>query len=238
MRAFEKLTAVVGGRRVVLEDPPVVIHMEVEGGQPVLDAVFTAYRSTLPEDRRTFLERYRYVDSALKVVGVGSVGTRCFVLVLEGRDENDPLIMQVKEATASVLEPYFAPSTHPHPGQRVVVGQQMMQAVSDIFLGWATGAGGRHYYVRQLWDMKGSVDISTLQPPGLGFHGAVCGWSLARAHAVTGDATAIASYLGVSDHFDGAVADFAETYADVNERDYRAYLAAIDAGRVSTPSRA
>ncbi len=235
MRAFEKLTTIAEGRRVILEDPPVVMHVEVEGGPAALEQVFTDYRATMPEDRRDFLERYRFVDWALKVVGVGSVGTRCFVLVLEGRDENDPLIMQAKEATASVLEPYLAASVHPHHGQRVVVGQQMMQAVSDIFLGWTTGPGGQHYYLRQLWDMKGSVDTTLLQPVGLGFYGGICGWSLARAHAVTGDAVAISAYLGTSDRFDGAMADFAETYADLNERDYRAYLAAIEAGRVTVP---
>ncbi len=235
MRAFEKLTAVVDGRRVILEDPPVVMHVEVEGGPAALEQVFTDYRATMPEDRRDFLERYRFVDWALKVVGVGSVGTRCFVLVLEGRDENDPLIMQAKEATASVLEPYLGASAHPHHGQRVVVGQQLMQAVSDIFLGWTTGPGGRDYYIRQLWDMKGSVDTATLPPPGMGFYGGLCGWSLARAHALTGDAVAIAAYLGTSDRFDGAIADFAEAYADLNERDYAAYRSAIEAGRVSVP---
>jgi uncharacterized protein (DUF2252 family) len=236
MRAFEKLTAVVDDRRVILEDPPVVVHVEVDGGPAVLEKVFTDYRATMPEDRRDFLERYRFVDWALKVVGVGSVGTRCFILVLEGRDENDPLIMQAKEATASVLEPYVGASVHHHHGQRVVVGQQMMQAVSDIFLGWTTGPGGRDFYLRQLWDMKGSVDISTLQLPGLQFYGAICGWSLARAHAVTGDAVAIAAYLGTSDRFDGAIADFSEAYADLNARDHAAYVAAIEAGRVSVPA--
>jgi uncharacterized protein (DUF2252 family) len=238
MRAFDKLTAVVDGRRVILEDPPIVTHVEADGGPAVLERVFTDYRASMPEDRRAFLERYRFVDWALKVVGVGSVGTRCFILVLEGRDEHDPLIMQAKEATASVLEPYLGASAHATHGQRVVVGQQMMQSVSDIFLGWTTGPAGRDFYIRQLWDMKGSVDIAALQPPGLGFYGGLCGWSLARAHAVTGDAVAISAYLGTSDRFDGAIADFAETYADLNERDHRAYLAAIEAGRVAVPDRA
>ncbi len=192
----------------------------------------------MPENRRDFLERYRFVDFALKVVGVGSVGTRCFVLVLEGRDENDPLILQAKEATASVMEPYLDPSVHPNHAQRVVVGQQLMQATSDIFLGWTRGPGGRDFYLRQLWDMKGSVDTTILQPAGLGFYGGLCGWSLARAHASTGDAAAIAAYLGTSDTFDGAVADFSETYADVNARDHAAYLAAIKAGKVSVPAEA
>ncbi len=234
MRAFESLTAVVDGRRVILEDPPVITHVEVEGGPAVLEKVFTDYRATMPENRRDFLERYRFVDWALKVVGVGSVGTRCFVVVLEGRDENDPLILQVKEATASVLEPYLAASGHANHGQRVVVGQQLMQATSDIFLGWTRSVAGRDFYIRQLWDMKGSVDTTILQPLGMGFYGGLCGWSLARAHARTGDAAAISAYLGTSDRFDGAIADFAETYADVNARDHAAYVAAIEAGRIST----
>ena len=236
MRAFEALTGVVDGRRVILEDPPVITHVEVPGGPASLEKVFTDYRATMPENRRDFLERYRFVDFALKVVGVGSVGTRCFVFVLEGRDENDPLILQAKEATASVMEPYVESSGHANHAQRVVVGQQLMQATSDIFLGWTRGPGGRDFYLRQLWDMKGSVDTTILQPPGLGFYGALCGWSLARAHARTGDAAAIAAYLGTSDRFDGAIADFSETYADVNERDHAAYLAAIKAGRVSVPA--
>ncbi len=235
MRAFESLTGVVDGRRVILEDPPVITHIEVPGGPAALEKVFTDYRATMPENRRAFLERYRFVDFALKVVGVGSVGTRCFVFVLEGRDENDPLILQAKEATASVMEPYVETSGHANHAQRVVVGQQLMQATSDIFLGWTRGPGGRDFYLRQLWDMKGSVDTTILQAPGLGFYGGLCGWSLARAHARTGDAAAIAAYLGTSDRFDGAIADFSEAYADVNARDYAAYLAAIEAGRVSTP---
>ena len=236
MRAFESLTAVVDGRRVILEDPPVITHVEVMGGPGALEKVFNDYRATMPENRREFLERYRFVDFALKVVGVGSVGTRCFVFVLQGRDENDPLILQAKEATASVMEPYVETSGHANHAQRVVVGQQLMQATSDIFLGWTRGPGGRDFYLRQLWDMKGSVDTTVLQPVGLGFYGGLCGWSLARAHARTGDAAAISAYLGTSDTFDGAIADFAETYADINERDHAAYLAAIKAGRVSTPA--
>jgi uncharacterized protein (DUF2252 family) len=234
MRAFESLTAVVDGRRVILVDPPVVTH--VEGDTGVLEKVFTDYRATMPEHRREFLERYRFVDFALKVVGVGSVGTRCYIIVLQGRDENDPLILQAKEATASVMEPYLDTSGHGNHAQRVVVGQQLVQATSDIFLGWTRGPAGRDFYIRQLWDMKGSVDTTILQPMGMGFYGGLCGWSLARAHARTGDGAAIAAYLGTSDTFDGAIADFAETYADVNARDHAAYLAAIKAGRVSVPS--
>ncbi len=166
MRAFESLTGVVDGRRVILDDPPVITHVEVEGGPAALEKVFTDYRATMPESRRDFLERYRFVDFALKVVGVGSVGTRCFVLVLQGRDENDPLILQAKEATASVMEPYLPPSEHANSAQRVVVGQQLMQATSDIFLGWTRGPGGRDFYLRQLWDMKGSVDTTDAPAAG------------------------------------------------------------------------
>ncbi len=237
MRAFESLTGVVDGRRVILEDPPFITHVELEGGTGSLEDVFTQYRATMRENLRSFLERYRFVDFALKVVGVGSVGTRCFVLILEGRDENDPLILQAKEATASVMEPFLAPSTHGSHAQRVVVGQQLMQGTSDMFLGWTTGPGGRHFYIRQLWDMKGSVDVPSLRPVGLAFYGGICGWALARAHARSGDAVAIAAYLGSSDTFDGAVGDFAEAYSDINARDHAAYLAAIDAGRVSVPAR-
>ena len=170
----------------------------------------------MSESRREFLERYRFADFALKVVGVGSVGTRCFVMVLEGCDEDDPLILQAKEATASVLEDHLGASGYANHGERVVVGQRVMQATPDIFLGWTRGPVGRDFYVRQLWDMKGSVDTSMLRPEGLGFYGGLCAWALARAHARSGDSVAISAYLGTSDTFDGAIADFAETYADQN----------------------
>jgi uncharacterized protein (DUF2252 family) len=232
MRAFESLTTVEDGRRVIVEDPPVIEHFETDAD--VLTRVFVEYRATLAQNRRDFLERYRFTDAARKAVGVGSVGTRCFVIVLEGRDEGDALILQAKEATASVMDPYMGPGRHAHQGERVVVGQRAMQATPDILLGWTTGPAGRHFYFRQLWDMKGSVDIASLRTPGLSFYGSICGWSLARAHARTGDAVAIAAYLGSGDAFDGAVADFAETYADLNERDHRAYVAAIADGRLSS----
>jgi uncharacterized protein (DUF2252 family) len=237
MRAFEKLTTIVDGKRVIVDDPPVISHVDLGGGRPVLERVFTTYRESLNENRRSFLERYRLVDWALKVVGVGSVGTRCFVVVLEGRDSADPLILQVKEAVPSVLEAATGADSHPHHGQRVVIGQRAMQATPDILLGWTSGPGGRHFYVRQLWDMKGSVDTTALLPIGMGFYGRLCGWSLARAHARTGDAIAIAAYLGTSDKFDGAIADFSEAYADVNARDHAAYVAAVDAGRIEVPAR-
>jgi uncharacterized protein (DUF2252 family) len=155
-------------------------------------------------------------------------------MVLEGGDEDDPLILQAKEATASVLEEHIGGSGYANSGERVVVGQRLMMATPDIFLGWTRGPGGRDYYIRQLWDMKGSVDTSTLRPEGLGFYGGLCAWALARAHARSGDSVAISAYLGTSDTFDAAVADFSETYADQNDKDHRAYVAAIEAGRVST----
>ena len=234
MRAAVNLTTIVEGHRVIVDDPPVIQHFEVPGGPDAMRAFFEAYRATLAESRREFLERYRFADFALKVVGVGSVGTRCFVMMLEGRDENDPLILQGKEATASVLEEFAGGSGHVNHGERVVVGQRLMQATSDIFLGWSRGPGGRDFYVRQLWDMKGSVDTGTLQPQGLALYASICAWALARAHARSGDSVAISAYLGTTDTFDGAIADFAEAYADQNEQDHRAYVAAITAGRVST----
>jgi uncharacterized protein (DUF2252 family) len=234
LRAASALTAIVEGRRVVIDTPPVIQHIEIPGGPEGLRRVFEEYRATMSESRRGFLERYRFADFALKVVGVGSVGTRCFVMVLEGRDNDDPLILQVKEATASVLEEFAGGSRHANHGQRVVVGQRVMQATPDIFLGWTRSQEGRDFYVRQLWDMKGSVDTATLEPGGLGFYGGICAWVLARAHARGGDATAISAYLGTSDTFDGAIADFAETYADQNALDHRAYVEAVESGRIST----
>jgi uncharacterized protein (DUF2252 family) len=234
LRAFESLTTIVNGRRVIVEDPPIIQHVEIPGGPAAVARTFTDYRATLAEDRRQFLERFRLVDFALKVVGVGSVGTRCFVLILEGIGQAEHLIIQAKEATASVLEPYVEHSHHANHGERVVVGQRLMQSTPDIFLGWTRGPDGRDFYLRQLWDMKGSVEIRALRPPGLQAYGGICGWSLARAHARSGDARAIAAYLGTSDTFDGAIADFAESYADQNERDYAAFLASIESGRLST----
>jgi len=236
LRAADNLTTIVDGRRIIIEQPPVVQHVDVDGGMDSLRAVFESYLATLSDNRREFLERFRFTDFALKVVGVGSVGTRCFVFVLEGRDEGDPLILQAKEATASVLEGHAGDSSYRHHGERVVMGQRLMQATPDIFLGWTSGPAGRHFYIRQLWDMKGSVDTATLRPRGLGLYGGLCAWALARAHSRSGDSVAISSYLGTGDAFDGAVADFAETYADVNEADHRAYRAAIADGRIAVPS--
>jgi len=234
LKAGGSLTATVDGQWRIVDDPPVVTHVETPGGPAALQQTFADYRATLAENRRELVERYRFVDFALKVVGVGSVGTRCFVVLLEGRDEADPLLLQAKEATASVLDPYVESSHHSNHGERVVVGQRLMQATPDIFLGWTRGPGGRDYYFRQLWDMKGSVDVAILRPPGLGFYGALCAQSLARAHARSGDSVAITAYLGTSDTFDGAVADFSEAYADQNDRDYAAFRKAIADGTIAT----
>ncbi len=232
MKASGSLTETVDGKWRIRDDPPVVQHVEIPGGIGSLAQAFADYRATLAQSRRELVERYRFVDFALKVVGVGSVGTRCFVALLEGRDESDPLFLQAKEATASVLDPYLESSRFANHGERVVVGQRLMQATPDLFLGWSRGPGGRDFYFRQLWDMKGSVDTAALQPVGMAFYGGLCARSLARAHARTGDAIAIASYLGTSDTFDGAIADFAEAYADQNDKDHAAFLAAIKDGTI------
>jgi uncharacterized protein (DUF2252 family) len=204
--------------------------------------VVRRYRASLPEDRRHLLEGYRIVDVARKVVGVGSVGTRCWIVLLEGSStDQDPLFLQVKEAEASVLEPYVGKSRFRNHGRRVVEGQRLMQAASDIMLGWlhtSTGLDGkpRDFYVRQLWDWKSSADIEAMAPAGLSLYGRMCGGTLARAHSRSGDGIAIASYLGGSDAFDRAVCAFAETYADQNERDHHALTRAIADGRVHAES--
>jgi hypothetical protein len=236
LKAMGSLTTIVDGQWRIQDDPPIISHRKIPGGVAGLESAFRDYRASLADNRRELVDRYRFVDFALKVVGVGSVGTRCFVILLEGRDRGDPLILQAKEATASVLEPYVAASRYGNHGERVVVGQRLMQAAPDIFLGWTHRPSGRDFYFRQLWDMKGSVDIAKLEPHGLDFYGALCARTLARGHARSGDAVAISAYLGASDAFDGAVADLAETYADVNARDHAAFLAAIDRGAVSIPA--
>jgi uncharacterized protein (DUF2252 family) len=182
------------------------------------------------------MRHYRPVDVAVKVVGVGSVGTRCLVLLLAGEDLGDPLLLQIKEAVASVLETAAEPTRYGNQGQRVVEGQHLMQATSDIFLGWTSSDEGRDFYWRQLKDMKGSADIAAMDPERMQLYAALCGATLARAHAKTGDRISIAGYLGSGDVFDRAVADFARAYADQAEADYRSFLAAIDAGRLeATP---
>jgi hypothetical protein len=233
LQALSKLTGVVDGRRRIIDDPPLLVR--IPEGDEVRDQVYAileSYKRTLQEDRRHLLERYRFVDAARKVVGVGSVGTRAFVVLLEGRDENDPLFLQVKEAGASVLEGHVASKSYEHHGHRVVAGQRLMQAASDIFLGWFRGTEGRDFYWRQLKDMKGSAVVENMSPDELILYARLCGWALARAHARSGDRLQIAAYLGKSERFDVAVADFAQAYADQNERDHAALLAAVKSGRV------
>jgi uncharacterized protein (DUF2252 family) len=187
----------------------------------------------LQSDRRHLLERFEVVDMARKVVGVGSVGARAFIVLLQGRDQQDPLFLQVKEATASVLEDHLPKSRFRQPGERVVQGQRMMQAASDIFLGWTKGVeADRYLYWRQLRDMKGSAPIEAMVPAALAFYAGVCGWTLARAHARSGDAVSLAAYLGKKGRFDDSIADFSQRYADQNEQDYQAFTEAIRSGRL------
>jgi uncharacterized protein (DUF2252 family) len=195
---------------------------------------FRAYRATLRDDQRQLLERFQLVDMARKVVGVGSVGTRAFIGLLQGRDQQDPLFLQVKEATASVLEDHLPKSRYRQHGERVVYGQRMMQAASDIYLGWTKGPldDSRHYYWRQLRDMKGSAEVETMVPLGLTYYAGICGWTLARAHARSGDPVAIAAYLGKRDTFDQSITDFSQAYADQNERDYQEFADAVRIGRL------
>ena len=243
LQALSKLAEVVDGRYRIVSQPPVVIPArDLQGmygysgdeAQEVVHKLFRAYRSTLEEDRRHLLERFEVVDMARKVVGVGSVGTRAFIVLLQGRDEQDPLFLQVKEATTSVLEDHLPKSKFKEPGQRVVQGQRLMQAASDIYLGWTKGAeANRHLYWRQLRDMKGSAVVETMTPVMLGFYAGICGWTLARAHARSGDAIALSAYLGKSDKFDRSITDFSQCYADQNEHDYEAFGEAIRSGRLA-----
>jgi uncharacterized protein (DUF2252 family) len=219
----------------IVSEPPLIVPLEElddgDGTEESLRALFESYRRSLPADRRVLLDRFRYVDSARKVIGIGSVGTRCWIVLMLGRDEHDPLLLQVKEAAASVLEPLLGASGLANDGQRVVEGQRLMQAASDIFLGWLHSkqdldGAPRDYYVRQLRDWKVSLKVDAVQPEGLSAHAAACAWTLARAHARSGDRIAIAAYLGRGDAFDRAVAEFATAYADLNERDHRAFAQA------------
>ena len=232
LQALSKLSTVVDGRRIIIDDPPLLVRVVDEGLRTQVDDILQMYRSTLQDDRRHLLDQYRFVDAARKVVGVGSVGTRAFVVLLEGRDDDDPLFLQVKEAQASVLESYLPKSTYRNHGHRVVAGQRLMQAASDIFLGWLRGPGGRDFYWRQLRDMKGSVKVERLSPGELAEYAGICGWALARAHARSGDRVQIDAYLGKSERFDGAIADFAKAYADQIERDHAALCAAVKSGKV------
>jgi uncharacterized protein (DUF2252 family) len=243
LQALSKLAEEVDGRYRIVSQPPIVIParelteasgISAEDLAQAIHAQFRSYRATLQDDRRHLLERFEVVDMARKVVGVGSVGTRAFIVLLQGRDKQDPLFLQVKEATRSVLEDHLPKSRYRQSGERVVQGQRLMQAASDIYLGWTKGVeANRFLYWRQLRDMKGSADVESLKPFGLTFYARQCGWTLARAHARSGDPIAIAAYLGKSDAFDRSIADFSERYADQNEKDYQAFAEAVHSGRVS-----
>jgi uncharacterized protein (DUF2252 family) len=242
MRALSKLTREVDGELRIVSEPPLIVPIEelVAEDRADIEArvleILADYRATLAGDRRVLLDSYRFVDAALKVVGVGSVGTRAWIVLLLGRDSGDPLFLQVKEAQPSVLEPYTAPSAFGNQGERVVQGQRLLQAASDIMLGWvkATGIDGeqRDFYVRQLWDQKGSARVETMDPPALTAYAQVCGTTLAHAHARSGDRIAIAAYLGKGQSFDKAMGAFAESYADQNESDYAALQAAAAGRRI------
>jgi uncharacterized protein (DUF2252 family) len=245
MHAFDKLTHLVDGEPRIASDPPLIvpIHELIPDGaarDEVLDMLrelFRSYRGTLQTDRRHLLEQFRLVDVAHKVVGVGSVGTRAWIALLLGVDEQDPLFLQMKEAQSSVLEQFVGKSRYTNAGRRVVAGQRLMQATSDIFLGWQRVPAGldgrpRDFFVRQLKDQKASAVVEAMTPSAMAAYGRMCGWTLARAHARSGDRIAIAAYLGKSDTFDQALAAFSEAYADQNERDYAALEAAVASGRV------
>ena len=242
MQELAKLTRVVDGQPRILADPPLLVPIDdlipEQTDRAALEEQFTSliagYRRTLETDRRFLLEQFRFADLARKVVGVGSVGTRCWIVLMLGRDDADPLFLQVKEAEASVLSRFVGASRYSNQGQRVVAGQRLMQASSDIFLGWQRTEAGldgqqRDFYVRQLRDWKYSVDIETLVPRGLSMYGELCGWTLARAHARSGDRIAIAAYLGGADVFDRAIARF----ADQNERDHKSLVDAVASGRIT-----
>jgi uncharacterized protein (DUF2252 family) len=246
MQALEKLTEVVDGETRFVSDPPLLVPIEEllserQGGAltDTFHELLRSYRTTLQSDRQHLLEQFRFVSIARKVVGVGSVGTRAWVLLLVGSDGTDPLLLQAKEAQASVLAEFVGKSQYDNQGERVVAGQHLMQASSDIFLGWdhVTGLDGveRDFYIRQLRDWKGSADTDQMVPKGMAVYGRLCGWTLARAHARSGDRIAIAAYLGTGKSFDNAIVAFAETYADQNERDYRALQRAAD-GRIAVES--
>jgi uncharacterized protein (DUF2252 family) len=242
LQALSKLGELVDGRYRIVSQPPVVVparELETMYGysaDQLEDAIhqeFRDYRATLQYDRRRLLERFEIIDMARNVVGVGSVGTRAFIVLLQGRDERDPLFLQVKEATASVLEDHLPKSRFKQPGERVVQGQRLMQAASDIYLGWTKGVeANRWLYWRQLRDMKGSAVVESMTPLGLRFYAGICGWTLARAHARSGDAVALAEYLGKSDKFDRSITDFSERYAEQNDHDYQAFMEAIRSGRL------
>ena len=243
-RVFTRRADEIDGQLRIVADPPVIIPLEDlipegsdwENPAPLIKKLLGSYRRTLGRQHHP-LEEYRYAHAAYKMVGVGSVGTRCYIMLMLGRDHNDPLFLQVKEAQASVLERFLGASTYSHHGERVVAGQRLMQAATDIFLGWQRIKGldgvSRDYYVRQFQDWKGSADVEEFLVPGATLYARICGATLARAHARWGDRIAMASYLGKGDTFDQAIADFSVAYADQNERDYAAFSAAVDSGRLT-----
>ena len=244
LRALAKLTRKENGEPRIISDPPLIVPLEelvpkskLKALDPGLKELIDQYRSTLQPDVRNLADRYRYVHAAHKVVGVGSVGTRCWIVLMLGRDANDPLFLQAKEARPSVLAPFASGGRYKHQGRRVVEGQRLMQAASDVLLGWLTAeegldSGQRDFYVRQLWDGKGSAQIETMTPTAMDLYAELCGATLARAHARSGDRIAIGSYLGGGEKFDQAMCDFSEAYADQNERDYERFAEAVEAGRV------
>ena len=242
LQALSKLGELADGQYRIVSQPPIVVPARdlaaTYGLSPAevdhaIREQFRAYRATLQPDRRHLLECFEIVDVARKVVGVGSVGTRAFIVLLQGRDAHDPLFLQIKEATASVLEGHLPKSRFKQHGERVVQGQRMMQAASDIYLGWTIGRDTtRYFYWRQLRDMKGSALVESMRPLALTFYARVCGWTLARAHARSGDPVAIAEYLGGSDAFDLSITDFSHRYADQNERDYQEFVQAVRSGRL------
>lgn len=233
LQALGKLTEEVDGVRRIIHDPP-LIQPAGAADLAAVRKIFGDYRSTLSEERRLLLDRYHFVDAARNVVGVGSVGTRCYLVLLAGRDADDPLFLQIKEAVRSVLEEHLPPGPYVHPGHRVVAGQRLLQAASDIFLGWMTGPQGRAFYWRQLRDMKGSADVESMSATELRSYARLCGTALARAHARSGDRIGIAAYLGGSDTFDRAITDFALRYATQNAADHAALTEAITSGRLTT----
>lgn len=236
LRALNKLTAIVDGRRLIVDDPPMVMHSELGLADQTNRVVGMVgdYRASLSADRQALLDRYRFVDFARKVVGVGSVGTRCWIVLFQGPN-GGPLFLQAKEARQSVVSIARGTAPAAHFGQRVVEGQRMLQATSDIMLGWGTDTyDGAHYYVRQLWDAKWSADVSSMRPSAFGLYASHCGWALARAHARTGDSVAISGYIGNSERFGESIADWADAYADQTKRDHAALLAAIERGVLPT----
>jgi uncharacterized protein (DUF2252 family) len=243
LQALSKLGEVVDGQVRIVSQPPIVVPLRdlaatyglsPEQVEQAIGDQFRAYRATLQDDRRRLLSGFQFVDAARKVVGVGSVGTRAFIVLLQGRDAQDPLFLQVKEATASVLENHLPKSKYRQAGERVVQGQRLMQAASDIFLGWTKGLDtSRHFYWRQLRDMKGSALVESMLPFALEFYARTCGWTLARAHARSGDPVAISAYLGQTDAFDRSITDFAQRYADQNEKDFQGFVKAVQSGRLA-----